>query len=87
MVFCRNVYLTPSKLFHSSDDSEHLWIGILFKDHGVAQCSDECIIELPLTTDPLRSHMESLGLNFDHNFMLCIMTMASQSQHCTTRHS
>ena len=76
-VFSRNVYLSPSGELISPDDSDYLWIGDLFKGHGVAQSSEECVIELPLTTDPLRSLMESLRVHFDHNFMPCILTMAS----------
>lgn len=43
----------------------------------MAKQSEECNIELPLTTDPLHSLMASLRLHFEHNFMPCVLVMAS----------
>ncbi len=40
-------------------------------------CDEPCTIELPLTTDPLLSLIDQLRIDFSHNFIPCIMTMAS----------
>ena len=37
----------------------------------------ECSIELPLPTDPLSALMKSLKAKYSHNFLPCVMAMAS----------
>ena len=57
-----------------SDDSQYVWIGDLFTGHGVAQQSEECIIEEPSTTDPTHAEAE---FALEHNFMPCVLVMSS----------
>ena len=44
---------------------------------GVASNTEQCSIELPLTTDPLCSLMETLRDRMSYNFMPCVMTLVS----------
>lgn len=59
------------------EDSKYIWIDHVFSGQGVACDGDQCTIELPLTTDPLCTLMESLRVYCKHIFMPCILTMAS----------
>ena len=49
----------------------------LYKGPGVANSKDQCVIELPLSTNPLCELVEHLHAVMEHNFFPCILTMAS----------
>ena len=76
-VLASNVHLSSLGAQISMEDSKYIWIGHVFSGQGVACDGDQCTIELPLTTDPLCTLMESLRVYCKHNFMPCVLTMAS----------
>ena len=76
-IFAHNVYLSPSGNVIPSEEGKYICIGDLYTGQGVAQQSEECIIEMPLSTDPLCTLVQSLKVHFEHNFIPCILTMAS----------
>ena len=53
-----------------------MWIGDLYTGVGVAAASEQCDIELPLTTDPLRELLSVLEVTAKHNFLPCLLTIA-----------
>ena len=48
-----------------------------FSGPGVAQQTKECTINLPQSTDPLCSMLQTLRVHFSHNFMPCVLILAS----------
>lgn len=57
--------------------SKFVWIGDMYSGPGVAKCDDQCSVELPLSTSPLRELLVQLKATMQHNFIPCILTMAS----------
>ena len=76
-VLSSNVHITSTGHVVAIDDSCYIWIGHIFNGPGVASHAEECSIEHPLTTDPLCALMESLQAHFSHNFVPCVMAIAS----------
>ena len=72
-----NVHLSPTGELLETDGSQYIWIGHVFGGPGVARDTDQCAVELPLTTDPLCSLMNNLKEHMQHNFMPCVLTIAS----------
>ena len=71
-VFAPEVFLSSSGQLLDSQNTEYVSVGHLFHGPGVAGENNFCAIELPLTTDPLCSLMESLRGHLAHNFMPCV---------------
>ena len=59
-----------------SNQSKYVWISDIFNGTGVAAESQECAIQLPLTTRPLRHLLQVLKGAMKHNFIPCVLTMA-----------
>ena len=59
------------------EESNYIWIGYVFAGQDIAHDTDQCTIELPLTTDPLCALMKTMKLHYGHNFIPSVMTMAS----------
>ena len=76
-VLSHDVHLSSTGELIAINDSRYVWIGDVFCGDGVASATDQCAIELPLTTDPLCSLMASLRDHYQHNFVPCVMTMAA----------
>ena len=76
-VLSSRMHLYPCGNEVEVEDSMYVWIGHVYDGPGVAKSSDECAIELPLTTDPLSNLMTTLQRHFKHNFFPCVMTMAA----------
>ena len=76
-VLSNNAHLSSMGEPVKMEDSNYIWIGHVFAGPGVASNDDQCSIELPLTTDPLCMLMQNLKAHFAHNFLPCVMTMAS----------
>lgn len=76
-VLSGKVHLSSAGNLVALEDSRYIWIGHVFTGKGVASNTDQCTIELPLMTDPLCALMEALKIHFGHNFVPCVMTMAS----------
>ncbi len=74
-VLSSNAHLSSSGALIPIKGSPYVWIGDIFIGHGVARDTDQCSIELPLTTDPLCTLMECLRVRYGHNFMPCVLTM------------
>lgn len=49
------------------EESQYIWISNLYNGVGVADAAQQCKIELPLTTDPLRSLLGVLRETSQHN--------------------
>ena len=60
-----------------NEGSKYVWIGHLFDGPGVARSHQQCSIELPLSADPLCDLMANLEGSMQHNFLPCVLTMAS----------
>ncbi len=56
--------------------SKYVWIGHTFEGTGVAAESQQCTVELPLTTQPLHQLLWGLQVAMKRNFYPCILTMA-----------
>ena len=76
-VLSSNVYLSSTGQPIAMEESNYIWIGHVFAGQGVAHDTDQCTIELPLTTDPLCALMKTMKLHYGHNFIPSVMTMAS----------
>ena len=76
-VLSSDVHLSSSGALVSTDESSYIWISHVFTGPGVAPNVQECSIELPLQTDPLCALMESLKAKYSHNFLPCVLAMAS----------
>lgn len=76
-VLSSNVHLSSAGELIAMEDSGYIWIGHVFSGQGVACNYDQCTIELPLTTDPLCALMKNLRNHYGHNFIPCVMTIAS----------
>ncbi len=72
-----SVYISSTGEVMSIESSRYVWIGHMFCGAGVARDTDQCRIELPLTTDPLCALLERLKVHYGHNFMPCVLTMAA----------
>ena len=57
--------------------SKYVWIGDVFDGPGVARSYQQCSIELPLSADPLCDLVANLEGSMEHNFLPCVLTMAS----------
>ena len=57
-------------------ESKYVWIGDIFEGSGVAADSQQCIIELPLTTQPLKHLLKLLQVRMKHNFFPSVLTIA-----------
>ena len=75
-VMSRNVHLSKDGMLLEPADSQYIWIGHIFNGPGVACDSEECTVELPLSTDPLCSLIEGLKSHTKHNFIPFVMTIA-----------
>ena len=49
----------------------------MYSGPGIAHSEHQCAIELPLSTDPLYELVSHLKGSMQHNFIPCILTMAS----------
>ena len=72
-----NICLSSKGETLSMDESQYVWISNVFTGPGVPCASEQCQIELPLTTDPLKGLMSSLYAYMQHNFMPCVLTVSS----------
>lgn len=76
-VMASNVHLSSEGEVIDPLSSDFVWIGHVFSGPGVAASTQECKIELPLTTDPLCNLLETLRVQMAHNFLPSVMTMAA----------
>ena len=53
-----------------------MWIADMFEGTGIAAATQQCAIELPLSTKPLKNFFQVLKSVMKHNFFLCVFTMA-----------
>ena len=74
-VLVSNAYLTSSGDSVDLKGSKYIWLDNIFSGPGVASNTEQCSIELLLTTDPLCSLMETLRDCMSYNFMPCVMTL------------
>ena len=71
-----NCYVSSSGEEIAVEFCQHVWIGSMFSGAGVAGESHQCVIEKPLTTQPLRQLLLELQSSLGHNFFPCVLTMA-----------
>lgn len=76
-ILSRNVYVSSQGEVVSAQDSSYIWIGHLYDGPGVARDNEECLINLPLSSDPLNHLLCQLKAVLKHNFMPCVLVMAS----------
>ena len=76
-VLASNIYLSEAGELIDIRESQYLWISDFHSGPGIPLPSEQCTIQLPLSTDPLRSLVNSLFLYMGHNFMPAIMTISS----------
>lgn len=76
-VMAGNVYLSAAGNSIDVASSQHVWISDLFHGPGIPLASEQCSIELPLSTDPLNALMNALLSHMKHNFMPAVLTLAS----------
>ena len=76
-VMASNVYLSPKGELMSVTDSHFVWISDFYKGPGIPSNTEQCSIELPLSTDPLKAMMSTLFTFMGHNFMPTVLTMSS----------
>ena len=76
-VFSRNVHISSSGVRIPTENSSFVWIGDVFIGPGIASQKDECSISLPLSSDPLNHLLRKLQEVLKHNFMPCVLLMAS----------
>ena len=76
-VFSSDVHLTVADEITDPASSEYIWIGHVFSGPGVAVNAQQCKIELPLTTDPLCTLLQTLRVGKCHNFIPSVMTMGA----------
>ena len=58
------------------EGSRHAWIGDMFEGAGIAAATQQCDIQLPLSTKPLQHLLQVLKSVMKHNFYPCVFTMA-----------
>ena len=58
--------------------SSYVWIGDIFQGVGVATASQQCKIQLPLTTDPLNELLMMLRDSAEHNFIPTVLMIAGR---------
>ena len=56
--------------------SKHVWIADMFEGTGIAAATQQCAIQLPLSTKRLQHSFQVLKSVMKHNFFLCVFTMA-----------
>lgn len=76
-VLGKDVYINGSGEAIPVEESQHIWIGDIFDGKGVASDSQQCVIQTPLTTLPLRALLEKLQLIMQHNYYPAVLTVAS----------
>ena len=54
----------------------NMWIADMFEGTGIAAATQQCAIQLPLSTKPLQHSFQVLKSVMKHNFFLCVFTMA-----------
>ena len=58
--------------------SRYVWIGHLYQGVGVA-ATQQCKIQLPLTTDPLKKLLMMLRDSAEHNFVPSVLMLAGKN--------
>ncbi len=76
-VMANNVHLSSMGDLLEGESSQYVWVGHVFGGRGVAGDAEQCAVELPLTTYPLCNLMNNLRQHMQHNFMPCVLTIAS----------
>ncbi len=79
-VLSSNAHLSSSGALIPIEGSLYVWIGDVFTGHGVARDTDQCSIELPLTTDPLCTHGMPEGSLWAHFYAMCLDNGSDQSR-------
>ena len=69
-------YLSPKGEVIPIEESRFIWISNVFNGVGVADAAQQCKIELPLTSDPLRSLLAVLREASQHNFIPSLLLIA-----------
>ena len=54
----------------------NMWIVDMFEGTGIAAATQQCAIQLSLSTKPLKNFFKVLKSVMKHNFFLCVFTMA-----------
>ena len=75
-VMSRNSHFSGRGKVLNAEDSRYIWVGHVFNGPGIAHDSQQCNIELPLSTDPLCFLLDKLKKHTKHNFIPCVMTIA-----------
>ena len=78
-----DVYLSSDGKLINDNESKYIWISDIFNGLGIPSSSEQCSIEFPLSSDPLRCLMSSLLVHMQHNFMPAVLTILSVNT-CTT---
>ena len=58
------------------EESRYIWISNVYNGVGVADAAQQCKIELPLTSDPLKSLLDVLRETSQHNFIPSLLLIA-----------
>ena len=58
------------------EESRYIWISSVYSCVGVADAAQQCEIQLPLTSDPLKSLLRVLRDASQHNFIVSLLLIA-----------
>ncbi len=72
-----NVYINADGYLVDPNTSQYVWISHLYEGAGIAKATDASVIELPLSTEPLKRMFELLKLTVQHNFMPALLLLGS----------
>ena len=77
-VLGRNAYFSSKGEAIPVDRCKHVWIGDIFEGTGsrVAADTQQCAIQFPLSTEPLKHLLLALRDGMQHNFFPSVLTMA-----------
>ena len=75
-VLGRNAYFSSDGEAIEIQRSRRVWIGDMFEGTGIATATQQCAIQLPLSTKPLQHLLQALKSVMKHNFYPCVFTMA-----------
>ena len=76
-VLGKNAYFTSNGEPLTISASDYLFIGDLYEGKGVATESQQCIINMPISIDPLRLLLGKLKFCMKHNYYPTLLTIAS----------
>jgi hypothetical protein len=72
-----DLYIDMGGQLVDPNQSDYIWVGHLYNGPQIAPNSAACIVELPLTTDPLTGLLEHLKTTMKQNFFPTLMVMGA----------